>query len=329
MSKKIDSKLTPREVDNFLQENYFLSLYHFAFSLDDLFSLKDYKRIKIKEHAGIETPWRDFWNDRIQELEKIKRNIKDSKKTLDNFLYKTDKFLKSFFDPNLQVWAFTGKNLFINDISPAIDDIINYIKEFYSYPKNKGVSPENINLLFLVWANFIKNKNECHINTLLSLLDWFSLRIGKSDIRKKDKKEEIIRFDEQYKKFSKELYRYRRGELKSLIHIVEGFKKRFLVPVRHEWLELTINTLKKIYGPMKPLIIFSNGEKLTPKDCLENNPSYSEFLLDDYSMFSQVLDFIYFKYDNSTILFDNGEFEDDEPDIITKTLIFEKNCEPF
>lgn len=82
MRKKNEPKWTPREVDSFLQKKYALSLYHFTFSLDDVFSIRNKRAIKVKESQHLELSWRDFWLERIKDLEKLKQYNKENRKIL-------------------------------------------------------------------------------------------------------------------------------------------------------------------------------------------------------------------------------------------------------
>jgi len=139
MKKEIDPKWSPRKVDSFLQKNYSLSLYHFAYSINDLFSQKDYRSIRIKESPHLELPWRDFWVERVQDLKKLKKYNQESRKILDKFFYKTDLYLKSFF---ACVWQELGpeKNLVINDIYHPINELIEHIEEYFlALTKKRGV----------------------------------------------------------------------------------------------------------------------------------------------------------------------------------------------
>lgn len=298
MRKKIEPKWIPREVDSFLQKKYALSLYHFTFSLDDVFSIRNKRTIKIKESQHLELSWRDFWLERIKDLEKLKQYNKESRKILNRFLEKTDFYLKSFHDGISQIWQEQGKNLKINDISQPLDELITYIKEFFLSPtKKRGVSPKETSILFLVWSHFLKDNKNAHTVVILSLLKWFSNRVGKSELEEEDF------FEQNYRK---ELNRYRKAKLKSLSYIIDIYKKRFSVPIRHNWLELSINSALE---SNVPLIVFSNGERLTSDDCLLNNVSYKKFLSDEYRhLFFGSFDFRESKCDE-TVEFDESEEE--------------------
>lgn len=67
----------------------------------------------------------------------------------------------------------------------------------------------------------------------------------------------------------KEAFRYKKGNLSTTKEKVELYVYRFYTLARYFWSEKNFKAMKS----NEPLIIFTNGEKLTTKDCLENKPS--------------------------------------------------------
>jgi len=262
MRKKIDLEDSPRRVDNILQKNYSLSLYYFAVSLVDVFFAPDFRSLNIAEYNYQDLPWRDFWLKRVKELEKLREY---NKNTWSEIVFKTDPFLNPYQKNVSQI----GEK--IKKLSKLISDLIENINEDYlSFSKVRGAPYKQLNILFLVWSHFIKENNIVHIQTLLDLLRWFSIRAKCSFhdelITIYFKKEDV-----EDDNLSKVLYRYRSGELKSPREKVDRYKKRFLIPVTQHWLKKILNEKAKLNTS---IIIFSNGERLTAKDYIENNLSY-------------------------------------------------------
>jgi len=312
MSKRIPTTLSPKEVDNFLQRNYSLSLYHFTYSLVDVLLEKDYRAMKVKESRFLELSWRDFWLERKKELKKLKKYNKESLKILKEFSNKTDKYLKSFYQCYLQVW---DQNLLIVDISQRKEDLIKHIEKYFlSLAEKRGISPKKTNILFLVWSHFIRNEKVVHVITLLDLLEWFSSRIRKIELEKDY-------FSIQ--KYTKELNRYRKGKFKSLEGIVESYKERFLVPVHYHWLEEFISEVKDELD--LPLIVFSNNEKFSLRDCLDNNDSYQKIRLKkEGNLCFKLFDFRKPRPEDAPVFFNEEEFEGVPYDVIILTLDGEK-----
>lgn len=226
-----------------------------------MYCYPDVRSLNIAESQYRDLPWRDFWLKRIKELDKLKEY---NQNTLSELLHKTEPFLDLYREKVLQIEE-KLKNLL-----PIINDLIKNIKEDYLIPATIRGTPSNpLNILFLVWTHFIRDSDEVHVQTLFGLLRWFSKRIKGSYHGKEMNiyfKEEDI---EDYH-LNKELYRYRKDELKSPKEKVVRYKRRFLVPVEKRWLEKSI---KRTTEPKVPLIIFSNGERLTISDYLNNKLS--------------------------------------------------------
>jgi len=266
LNKKEDSlKWTPKKWDDFLQKNYSLSLYHFAVSLVDVLFFPDVRSLNLTDSKDLYLPWRNFWLKRIKQLKKLKKHCQE---TWGEFLYNTDPWLNTYRETVLQIEEK------LKDLPRLIDDLIEKIREnLLSLAKVRGTPSNPLNILFLVWSHFIRDRDndEVHVQTLLYLLRWLSPRIKGFDSGEEMNiyfKEEDIEDDN----LNKELFRYRNNELKSPKEKVVRYKKRFLVPVKHRWLE---RNLKEKTKPNRPLIVFSTGERLSIRDYLDNNPSPS------------------------------------------------------
>lgn len=276
---KPDSSL-PAEVESFLQRNYSFSLYHFAISLVDVFCFPDLRSMPMDDKN---TSFRDFWKKVVNDLENIGENNYKKWKEIKNKVH-------PFFNPYQTTISKIDREL--KKLTHLHENLIENINKDYLVPtKTKGTPSKPLNILFLVWSHFIKdrNKSTVHIKHLLNLLKWFSKRI-----KGRFQNEEISIYFEEYEieddNLNKELFRYRKGELKLTEIKVEQFKKRFIIPVKMQWLE---KILKKNENSNAPLITFSNGESLTIKECIENNPRYNSIRLKEKAYYpsSKCLDF--------------------------------------
>ena len=206
-------------------------------------------------------PWKEFWGKRVNDLEKLKKCNHDLWREI---LNKCHPFLNPFRD---NVSKIEKK---IRNLPELIDDLIKNIEEDYVSPtKIKGTPPKKLNILFLVWSNLIKDNTEVHFQTLLSLLRWFSIR---TRLCHEDGEEFNLYYGEEDVEddnLHKLLFRYKRNKLKQPKEEVDIYKKRFFIPVNNHWLENNFNDIRKLN---MPIIIFSNGEKLTINDCRDNNP---------------------------------------------------------
>jgi hypothetical protein len=255
---RIDPNDAPRKVDKTLQDEYSVSLYFFTISLVDIFCFPDLRTLKLAESNYRSLPWREFWIKRITDLEKIKESTQITWK---DFKRKSDPFLIPYKDTILKI-----ENK-IKNLPDHIDILIRQIKEDYlSISETKGASTNLLNTLFLVWSQFIKDKDKVHIQTLLSLLRWFSNRI-KGHFYDEEVNIYFREEDIEDDNLNKLLYRFRQGELKSQESEVYRYLKRFLIPKQNNWMEYWYK--KKSAGDL-PLIIFSTGEKLMINDYFDN-----------------------------------------------------------
>lgn len=262
MEENIQANWLPKNVDQFLQDKCKFSLYHFMVSLDDIFSEYDHRIMKVPVGTtGHPTSWREFWHDNIQVLNKLKAYNRNSKDILKKFHNETRKYL----DPLISHYPHPeDSHLVIDDLSKTIEEykknITNHLLD--SKAKRGGVEKKK-NVLFLTWSHFIKGKNKSGVNfeRIINLMDWFSLRTKLHDLKE-------TRNSEQ--NFRRVLSRHRKKKNKDpLVSMIDDYKERFLVPIQHSWLEQGIAG----FEPDEPLIIFSNAEILTAKDCVINNPS--------------------------------------------------------
>ena len=266
--ENIQADWSPKKVDWLLQDKCKLSLYHFIVSLDDIFSFHDHRTIKLpKGTTGHPTRWREFWHDNIQLLNKLKTYNKNSLNILKKFHNETSKYLDPFLEPYLQSEDFYLK---IDDISKIIEKNKEIIENYLLDSKTRrGGAEEKKNIVFLTWSHFFKanNKSGVDFKKIISLMNWLSSRIKLHDIKEHDLKET----ENSEQNFRRVFSRYRgRKHKPHLVSIVDDYKERFLVPIQYSWLEQGIGG----FEPDEPLITFSNGEKLTPKDCIMNNPEY-------------------------------------------------------
>lgn len=220
----------------------------------DVCFFPDFRTLYLTESHDLFLPWRNFWLKRIKELEKLI----EYKNILSEFIHKTEPFLNPYRDTVSQIEKkFDALHCLTNDL-------VENIKEDYLAPaKVRGATSDPLNILFFVWSHFIKDKdnNEVHIQTILSLLRWVSTRIGDYYFKEED-------IDDD--KLKKELYRYRHNELKLPKKKADRYKERFLIPKKNIWPEKSFGKKTK---PNIPLIIFSNGERLTIRDYLNNKSS--------------------------------------------------------
>lgn len=268
MKENIQVDWSPKEVDRLLQDKHKISLYHFIVSLDDIFSEHDKRTIKLpKGTTGHLTRWREFWHDNIQLLDKLKTYNRNSLDILNKFNNETSKYLDPLIDPYVRNEDF---HLVINDISKSIEIYKEIIENLLLDSKTRrGGVEEKKNIVFLTWSHFFKAKNKSRVDfkRIISLMNWLSSRIKLHDLKEHDLKET----ENSEQNFRRVLSRYRGKKPKPfLVSIVDDYKERFLVPIQHNWLEQGIAG----YELDEPLITFSNGEKLTPKDFIMNNPEY-------------------------------------------------------
>lgn len=316
MSKKVDLEWTPSKVDKFLQQNYSLSLYHFAYSLSDILAKTDVRKRSVYKPESANSDWREFWSDRIRELESLKNINQKSREILEKFWDETERFALSDSFLNFQL-VDPELELEIKDISKPIDYLVRWIDRDYLSPTRiKGKPADMITILFLVWSHFIRDeeKDKCHVLTLLTLLKWFSIRINDTNLGEIDP-------HYQYNTFEKKLNRYKRRELKTVIDAVEEYKVRFLVPVRQKWLEESIRAC--IVYKYPSLIIFSNNEILKPQDCLRSSITYKEYAFYE-TVLCHRLDFRPEIYIDETAVFDEQE---EKADPISEILILEEKEE--
>lgn len=263
MKENIHVDWSPKKVDKFLQDKHELSLYPLMVSIDDIFSTHDYRTIKVPTGTtGHPTGWREFWHDNIQLLNRLKTYNRNSIDILKKFHNETRKYLDPFIIPfNLS----EDFNLEIDDITKIIEKYKDLIENYLLATKTrKGGEEEKKNIVFLTWSHFFKanNKSGVDFKRIISLMNWFSSRINLHDLKETENSE---------LNFRRVLSRYRGKKPKPrLVSIIDDYKERFLVPIQYRWLEQGIAQ----FEPDDPLIMFSNGEKLTPKDCLNNNPEY-------------------------------------------------------
>lgn len=202
-------------------------------------------------------PSREFWLKRIKNLKRLKKLNEESREIWIEFIEKTGPYHQSYPE-TLRI----EKELeTINDLSKHIDLLIERIEKDYMTPSQLKGKPSNpANILFLVWHHFMRSKNKGDIQTILSLMRWFAKRIPDFYF----KEEEI---DEQNLK--KEAFRYKKDKISITKEKVELYVYRFYALARYFWSGKNFKVIKS----HTPLIIFTNGEKLTFKDCLENKPS--------------------------------------------------------
>jgi len=257
MSEKIDPKRTPKELDKFLQNRYNISLYCFAVSLSDVFYISDIRSVEMFEFSPLTLPWREFWLKRIKNLKKLKKLSKESREIWTEFIEKTGPYHQSY----PETLRIEKKLKAINDLYEHIDLLIKRIEKDCMTPSQLKGKPSNpVNILFLVWHHFMRDKNKADIQTILSLMIWFAKRIPDFYFKEEEIKEENLK---------KEAFRYKKDELSTTKEKVELYVYRFYALARYFWSGKNFKVIKS----HTPLIIFTNGEKLTFKDCLENKPS--------------------------------------------------------
>jgi hypothetical protein len=255
---RIDLNLAPKELDEFLQEKYSVSLYFFTVSLVDIYCFPDLRTLKLADSHYQDLPWREFWIRRIKELEKIRESTQI---VWSDFKHKSDPWMNPYKN---EIQKIENK---IKNLPIYIEVLIKYIKKDYlSISETKGGSIKPLNTLFLVWSQFIKDKYKVHIQTLFSLLRWFSSRI-KAHYYDEEMNIYFREEDIEDDNLNKELYRFRHGELKTQENDVKRFIKRFLVPKKNNWMEFCYQEKTK---QKSPLIIFSTGERLMIKDYFDN-----------------------------------------------------------
>jgi hypothetical protein len=289
MKIKIDpEKSTPKEVDRILQKDSSFGLYYFTISLVDVFFFPDFRSMKMLESEDMDTSWTNFWKKRIKELEKLKIY---NKNLWNDILKKCDPFLIPYRKEVLKLQE--G----LENIYELIGNLIKNIEDDYLV-RGGGAPTKKLNILFLVWSHFIKDCSKVHLKILLDLQRWFSKRTRPNIFGEKLSiyfEEEDIEDDN----LKRVLIRYRKGESKQINEKVDRYKERFLIPVNNKWLEKGIKEKRRL---SMPIIIFTNGEKLTIKDYLYNrafpekdyllnlNEDYPPFICLDFKSLSSKRD---------------------------------------
>jgi len=190
-------------------------------------------------------------------LRRIKKLSKESKERWIEFIEKSFPYHQSYPE-TLQI---DKKMRVINGLYKPIDLLIKKIEtELLSTSKTKGKPPNPVNVLFLVWYHFMRDRNKAHFQTIVSLMRWFAQRIPDYYFKEEEIEEENLK---------KEAFRYKRNKMNTTKERVELYVYRFYVFVRYFWTKKNFENIKS----NKSIIVFTNEEELTLNNCLENKPA--------------------------------------------------------
>lgn len=269
MSKISEEALgwSPWKWDKYLQRRYRRSLYFFALSIVDIYHRIYPRNIDVKQILISKTaiPYAVFWRDRIQNLRMIKRASKTLLKNWDEFngyLLRVPPILRNSMIPIQDaIEAFRHS---AGDYYNSLDNLIEVLNKRYLDDKlHRGRVVRNFSILFLAWSFIIADEKRTNIKELLLLLHWFANRVFFL-------KDERITEDN----LNKTLYRLRHKKEKSVLTSANKYAIRLL---RYgQFME--IRKFRMIVRPRAPIIIFSNGEKLTGAACIRNLKDKSDVL---------------------------------------------------